>query len=183
MGKKGVGGQLQTRILQTRKLTGKGKHTVKIGQHPRINMVSKRQSWGVQTQIIGNLKWSCLYIQIAISESMGTAKQKSTADTHIHTHTREPQSKNLQQIHTHTHTQTHTRGPIILTLRSPLQGAWVWSLVRKLTSCNEGEEEGEKVIQHNIKCGHEITKEKKRMGRKKTYKDESKAINKTDINN
>ena len=33
--------QLETRKLQMGKLTGKGKHTVKVGNYPHINMTSK----------------------------------------------------------------------------------------------------------------------------------------------
>ena len=33
--------QLETRKLQMGKLTGKGKHTVKVGEHPHTNMISK----------------------------------------------------------------------------------------------------------------------------------------------
>ena len=33
--------QLETRKLQNENLTGKGKHTVKVGSHPHTNMKSK----------------------------------------------------------------------------------------------------------------------------------------------
>ena len=33
--------QLETGKLQMEKLTGKGKHTVKVGNHPHTNMISK----------------------------------------------------------------------------------------------------------------------------------------------
>ena len=33
--------QLEIRKLQMRRLTGKGKRTVKVGNHPHTNMISK----------------------------------------------------------------------------------------------------------------------------------------------
>ena len=49
------GPQLETRILQMGKLTGKGKHTIKVGYHPYTNMISKPAIVKrVQTQDIGN---------------------------------------------------------------------------------------------------------------------------------
>ena len=37
--------QLETRILQMKKLTGKGKDNIKVGNHPLTNMISKHKAW------------------------------------------------------------------------------------------------------------------------------------------
>ena len=47
--------QLETRKLWMEKLTGKGKHTVKVGNNPHTNMISKPAVMRrVQMQDIGN---------------------------------------------------------------------------------------------------------------------------------
>ena len=55
MGGGGRGPQLETRKSQMGKLTGKGKHTVKVCYHPHTNMMSKPAIVRrVQMQEMGN---------------------------------------------------------------------------------------------------------------------------------
>ena len=103
--------QLQTK-WEMRKLTSKGKHTVKLGSHPLTNVVSKRE-----TLTRGNYKWKmlemhlklrvqqlnlcvCVYVYISMDICM---------DIHIYTHTHidcyiksswQKQTKILQEMHT-----------------------------------------------------------------------------------
>ena len=85
--------QLETRKLQTKKLTSKGKHTVKVGNHPYTNMISKptiMRRGECKCKILEmHLKLrdqqlkTILYIyRLLYQNLMVTTNQKSTIDTH-----------------------------------------------------------------------------------------------------
>ena len=81
-----------------KKLTSKGKHTVKVGNHLHTNMIIKTSNYEkrrVQMQDTGNafkledqqLKTILFIYRLLYQNLMVTTNQKSTIDTHTHTHT------------------------------------------------------------------------------------------------
>ena len=101
--------QLETRKLCMGKLTSKGKHIVKAGNHPHTNMISKpaiMRRGEYKCRILKmhlklrdhKLKQSCIYIyRLLYQNLMVTANQKSTID--IHTKKKKESKYNTKNSH------------------------------------------------------------------------------------
>ena len=88
------------------KLTGKGKHKVKVGNYPHTNMISKPatvrrgeykcRKWEMHLKLRDEQLKTSLYIYIhrlLYQNLMETANQNTTIDTHTHTHTKAIQTQ------------------------------------------------------------------------------------------
>ena len=75
-----------------KKLTGTGEHTVKVGNHPHTNIISKSiivtggeykcEVFEMHLKLRDQRLKSCIYVQTTISKPHGNHKPKIYIDTH-----------------------------------------------------------------------------------------------------